>query len=199
LIEVTILHSHPQNQTPRSNEIAMDLSIKTDPKISEDHSAHEIRDKEFLKTAKKQPKSEETTTSKPQKDPLKTAAKNETLKDPIPEVPQTGYTDLTQAQNVDAKDLKSLYLTKIRNKIAQNQIYPKASLVFKEQGTVEIKLSIKKDGSILKIELQKASQFNHLNDAALQAVANSSPFEAIPESLNYKDWVLLLPIKFKIE
>lgn len=196
-VAVAILHNHPQNST--TNEIAIELYTQNDNRESEFKSEPDSKEKDFLETQQNVQNVKKIKDTEPLITSSTIAESHKNKKKQISEIIQSGFSDLTENQNLDAKDPKSIYLAKIRNKIAQNQIYPKASLVFKEQGTVEIKLSLRKDGSVLKIELQKSSPFKRLNDAALQAVANSAPFESFPDSLNYKDWILLMPIRFKIE
>ncbi|MFZ4402886.1 MAG: TonB family protein [Pseudobdellovibrionaceae bacterium] len=118
--------------------------------------------------------------------------------------PQSGQNEMSEG----VSDLSSVgrseegyamsYLDKVRSKIEFHKIYPKASKLFKEQGSVKVKLQILKSGHVRKIEIVESSQFKRLDEAAIKAVAEAAPFDQFPSDVKFASWSILIPMRFEL-
>lgn len=96
------------------------------------------------------------------------------------------------------RNSKELYLARLRDNLLRKQEYPRASRAFREEGTVVIRLTLEKDGSLRKIEMVEGSPFSRLNDAAMKAASKAAPFPAFPQDLRYSSWRITLPVRFTL-
>lgn len=104
-----------------------------------------------------------------------------------------GFSDISNKGNSNQN-----YLDRIRSKIEFHKTYPKASRVLKETGLVQVKLKISKSGHVQKIEIAKPSQFKRLDEAAIKAVADASPFDEFPTEVKFATWSILVPMRFEL-
>ncbi len=104
-----------------------------------------------------------------------------------------GYSDISNSGNSHQS-----YLDRIRSKIEFHKTYPKSSRVLKETGVVKVKLKIAKSGHVQKIEIAESSQFKRLDEAAIKAVADASPFEEFPSDVMFAAWTILVPMRFEL-
>lgn len=104
-----------------------------------------------------------------------------------------GFSDISKDGNSHQN-----YLDRIRSKIEFYKTYPKASRVLKETGLVKVKLKITKNGHVQKIEIIESSQFKRLDDAAIKAVADASPFEEFPSNISHNSWSIIVPMQFEL-
>jgi protein TonB len=89
------------------------------------------------------------------------------------------------------------YLDKVRSKIQFYKIYPKASLALKERGTVKLKVRLEKSGYVQKIEIIESSEFKRLDEAAIKAVVDASPFGEFPPEVKFATWSIIVPMRFE--
>lgn len=111
---------------------------------------------------------------------------------------EQGQADLSGPEILGQKSLATSYLGRIKSKIENQKLYPKASKVFKEQGLVKIRMILQRNGQILKIEIAESSQIQRLDEAALKSVAAASPFEPFPGDIQYRTWNLVVPIRYSL-
>jgi TonB family protein len=104
-----------------------------------------------------------------------------------------GFSDVSKEANSHQS-----YLDRIRSKIEFHKTYPKASRVLKETGLVKVKLKIAKSGHIQKIEISESSQFKRLDEAAIKAAADASPFDEFPSDVTFAVWSILVPMRFEL-
>jgi protein TonB len=90
------------------------------------------------------------------------------------------------------------YLAEIRDQIARQQTYPAPSRSFREEGSVRIRLTLNRSGSVVKIELMEASPYKRLNDAAMRAATKASPFRPFPDEVKFETWRITLPVRFTL-
>lgn len=85
-------------------------------------------------------------------------------------------------------------LIELHNAIEQNQIYPANARLLREHGTVTMGFKLFPSGQIVNIKVLKSSGYRLLDQAAVQAVTNSSPFKSVKlhEAIN-----LTLELEFK--
>ncbi|MBK7844161.1 MAG: energy transducer TonB [Bdellovibrionales bacterium] len=88
------------------------------------------------------------------------------------------------------------YLAEIRDQIARQQTYPASSRAFREEGTVKVRLTLNRSGSVVKIELIESSPYKRLNDAAMRAATKASPFKPFPDETKFETWKITLPVRF---
>lgn len=108
----------------------------------------------------------------------------ETLKDARAFTPQKGLT-------FDLSDLKFLlYNLKLKERIEHIWIYPPGAAARGISGDLIIRFTIKKDGKIGSIELVRTSGYKDLDDAALKALKEASPFWPLPESWGMESYTI---------
>ena len=76
------------------------------------------------------------------------------------------------------------YLMDIKQKIELRWEYPAIAIREGWQGRLRIDFTIRKDGSIEKIELIKSSNYPALDDAAITAIRLATPFNPFPRDFN---------------
>lgn len=117
---------------------------------------------------------------------------------------------VSEEKNIGNSDVESIlharapqneserYLLELRNQIAEQQIYPLASKALGEEGSVKIRLTLKKNGDLIKIEVFDPSPFARLNDAAIKAVSRAAPFKPFPLEVSFDLWQITLPIRYTL-
>jgi TonB family protein len=122
----------------------------------------------------------------------KTAAK--------PNADRTGDSDIESDLGAGApKNEEERYLAEIRHKIAGQQSYPRSSRALGEQGTVRLRLTIQRNGSLTKVELVRGTAYERLNTAAMAAVTAAGPFKPFPVDVQYASWRIALPVHFSLQ
>jgi TonB family protein len=91
------------------------------------------------------------------------------------------------------------YLGEVISRIDSKKRYPKAAQFNEQEGLVQVLLEVSGQGVILRTELEKASPFPLLNEAALDAVRAIGTLPPLPVSYSSKSIVLHVPIHFRIE
>lgn len=109
---------------------------------------------------------------------------------------ETGTEPQLTASSPAASDINS-YLSLIRSQIEQHKYYPHFSRKQDHEGTVFIKLDIAKDGSVVQATLLSSSGYNTLDEAALDAVRQSSPFPA-PSDYGLGELSLDIPVCYML-
>lgn len=90
------------------------------------------------------------------------------------------------------------YLSELRNQIAEQQTYPLPSKALGEEGSVKVRLTLRRDGALIKIEVFDPSPFARLNDAAIKAASRAAPFKPFPSEVSFELWQITLPIRFTL-
>ncbi|HMN68329.1 MAG TPA: energy transducer TonB [Bdellovibrionales bacterium] len=90
------------------------------------------------------------------------------------------------------------YASLVSALIEKNKIYPRAALEREEEGRVLIAVTIARDGSVIAAEIEEASPFSSLNEAALSSVRGIGRFPPLPERVS--DPVHLhVPLSYRIQ
>lgn len=91
------------------------------------------------------------------------------------------------------------YLSDLRLLVQKNKKYPRIAKKLKQSGVVVLYFEIEKTNKIKKLELSKASEFESLNEAALEAVngANLSSLN-FPEDLREQTLKVAIPVQFDL-
>ncbi|MFN8845461.1 MAG: TonB family protein [Bdellovibrionales bacterium] len=128
----------------------------------------------------------------PKIEPIKELSTNDTSKRYM------GESEIGSGLDVGLSQLseKEKYLVLLRNKINKIQTYPRQSKIFKEEGLVKIRMTINRNGDLMKLELVESSSFTRLNEAAMKAALEAAPFAKFPEEVDYQNWRIVVPIRF---
>lgn len=89
------------------------------------------------------------------------------------------------------------FIAHIHKTIQQNQRYPEAALAMEKEGRVTVAFTIQRDGSIIHPKVITSSGSELLDNAALLAVADSSPIMLAKKFLT-KDRAYQLDLVFKL-
>ena len=87
---------------------------------------------------------------------------------------------------------------RVRQIIDSNKSYPLLSRQRKEEGTVVVKFTILKNGSVENLTL-RSSGYRGLDREARRMIMTSEPFPKIPSSANKESITLTVPINFSLE
>ncbi|MFK8021856.1 MAG: TonB family protein [Pseudomonadales bacterium] len=104
------------------------------------------------------------------------------------------------AKEVEQKNagLRLLYRSNVMKMIYGRVVYPSRSIDRDQEGEVVLKVILRRNGELVDASVDKESEHNLLNKAALRAVELASPFPNAPEKLTDKQIELLIPIRFQI-
>ena len=109
---------------------------------------------------------------------------------------------IKQENTINPSQIQALedeYLSKLRYIIEKNKIYPQSAKRLNQMGKVHVNFIISKDGQIKNIKIVKDSNYQRLNDAALEILAKINKFEPIPSELNKNSWEITVPIVYQIK
>lgn len=83
---------------------------------------------------------------------------------------------------------RTTYSGYIVQKINEYKYYPQRSKLLKQTGSVELEFILANNGSLVaSIKTVKSSGYKELDEAALNAIKKSSPFEPFPKGLQDKE------------
>lgn len=97
-----------------------------------------------------------------------------------------------------AAGLTLLYRSNVMKLIYSRVVYPGRAIDRNQEGTVQVKVRLNKDGNLIEASLSEESEYSLLNRAALKAVEEAAPFPAAPEKLAEEEVELEIPIRFQI-
>jgi len=110
-------------------------------------------------------------------------------------VGQGGETAASSGQAVTEWDS---YRMRLREKIHEALIYPRASKNLGETGQVTVKVSVLRDGTIADIKIAAPSAFERLNTAAMDTVKKVARLDPFPPSYASAQYSALVPIDFSL-
>lgn len=95
--------------------------------------------------------------------------------------PATAYRDVPEV-TLDTAEFKHLsYMQKLRERIESIWVYPPSAIRQGVTGDLFIRFVILADGSVGEVRLVRTSGYPELDNAALEAVRNASPFLPLPK------------------
>lgn len=112
---------------------------------------------------------------------------------PAENTPVAPKVDTNELENIEAQ-----YLSKLRSQIEKNKVYPNSAKRLNQNGKVYVTFIISKDGQITNIKINKSSNFEKLDEAALKILADIGSTEPIPKELNKTSWEITVPIVYQI-
>ncbi|HOK01712.1 MAG TPA: energy transducer TonB [Spirochaetota bacterium] len=101
--------------------------------------------------------------------------------------------------NGDSSETEMIYTEMIRQKILSNLVYPLGARKNGIEGKVYVRFSIDRFGNLIFAEISKSSGFSLLDDSAMMAIRNSSPFPQIPEIIGKESLCFVQPLTFTLK
>lgn len=93
---------------------------------------------------------------------------------------------------------RQFYVSDLLKKIRTNTKYPKRALDRNQAGSVRISVVVNRAGNIISTSLLEGSQFEQLNDAAMEAINQSAPFPPIPDAVSGNSFEFTVPTTFTL-
>lgn len=100
---------------------------------------------------------------------------------------------------ITAGEIKNRYLSYLISKIESNKRYPIVEQKKGHEGEVLLKLFIKKDGTIEKVQILSQARHRKLTQAAVEAIRKSLPLKPVPDAIEEDRIVVKLSIQFFLE
>ena len=90
------------------------------------------------------------------------------------------------------------YLLGMKSRIQFNWEYPEPAVRRGWQGSLKLDFTIKKDGTISDIRLEKSSNYPVLDEAAITAIRLSAPFPPFPENFSVDDLTIKAQFEYNL-
>lgn len=103
------------------------------------------------------------------------------------------------AANAGVSTPLSGYASVIQRRISENLSYPDAAREAAFQGTVKLKLHLSYSGELLDASIQESSGYNILDEDAVTAARQTSPYPPLPPSLDSEDIWVEIPIAYRLD
>jgi TonB family protein len=101
--------------------------------------------------------------------------------------------------DINTLDVKyTPYLKKIKKKIEDIWVYPKAAFEREEEGTAVIKFSISDSGTLLASAIIASSGSNYLDLGALDVVRSAAPYDPFPQEFNLTQLNVVARFAYKL-
>jgi protein TonB len=129
------------------------------------------------------------------------AAKAEAAKSVTPKpaaTPAASDDDEQPALTAQTLLARQFYVSDQLKKIYANVRYPKKALDKGQTGSVRVTVVINRQGNLTSVSIAQASEFEALNEAALEAV-NKTNFTAIPDAVTGASFEFNAPLRFTLQ
>lgn len=93
---------------------------------------------------------------------------------------------------------RQFYVSDLLKKIRTNTKYPKRALDRNQAGSVRISVVVNRAGNVISTSLLEGSQFEQLNDAAMEAITQSAPFPPMPDAVSGNSFEFTVPTTFTL-
>ncbi len=95
--------------------------------------------------------------------------------------------------------LEDDYRQDLLRAIARHKTYPDAARRRGREGEVEVRFSLRQDGTISRISIEESSGWRGLDQAAIKSLKRLGRFKPIPAELKRENWEFLVTIRFYLE
>lgn len=186
----------PQKVVPPSKKVEPKPEIKEPPKVK---AKEKIRSNLSVKKPKEIKKEPKIKPKEPEPD-LKPSNENSESSNLVAASAILGSGTTSKApilgvSNIDKVVWESLVLAHL-NKYKK---YPKKAVLKRQEGVIVVKITLNKNGNVLKVELSKPSKFKVLNDEVLALVKRANPIPKPDLGLfSGESLTIRIPIKFNI-
>jgi periplasmic protein TonB len=93
---------------------------------------------------------------------------------------------------------RQFYVSDLLKKIRSNTRYPKRALERNQAGSVRISVVVNRAGRVISTSLLEGSQFEQLNEAAMEAINQSAPFPPMPDAVAGNSFEFTVPTTFTL-
>ena len=100
---------------------------------------------------------------------------------------------------IDIDALIAAYSETIKQRIRDMKSYPPISRRLRETGSVQIDFTVSSDGYLETITISGSSGHDRLDQAAIDAVRNASPFDPIPSEINVDRLPMSIVLVFELD
>jgi periplasmic protein TonB len=135
----------------------------------------------------------------PQIRPKPTPVPKKSVAAPAPQAEIQPQVESRPEQSVSSNqraDIRSEYHAELRARIDENKYYPPLSRRLGQKGTVIVAFTLLEDGNIVNVRIDTPSNFERLNESALDAVKKVGRFKPIPLELRESKMDIKVPVKF---
>lgn len=91
------------------------------------------------------------------------------------------------------------YLAALVKAIERHRFYPRMSRRLNEEGTVEVRFVVQRNGRLTDITVERSSGSQRLDEAALQTLGKTTPFAPLPAALEREQLSLTVPIVYRLQ
>lgn len=128
------------------------------------------------------------------------AAKLAAQKAPTPAVATAAANDDDEKPALTAQTLlaRQFYVSDQLKKVYANVRYPKKALEKEQTGSVRLTIVINRQGNLVSTSIAQASEFEILNEAALEAV-NKTTFTPMPDAIAGSTFEFNAPLRFTLQ
>lgn len=99
---------------------------------------------------------------------------------------------------VNAAKLEDSYKAKLRSAIEAKKHYPARARRMRQQGTVTLSLTMRRDGTVDNVSVLESSGSKILDKAAMDSVRSIDGQIPFPENIQRQQWTLTVPLKFSL-
>ncbi|CAI2717673.1 energy transducer TonB [Nitrospina watsonii] len=99
----------------------------------------------------------------------------------------------------ERRRILGLFVRGIQRRIASHQVYPDVARQRGMGGRTVVAFKLARDGNLVHVSVAQSSGFDVLDNAAMKAIHDGSPYEAIPARLGDASLSFKLPVSFFIE
>ena len=96
-------------------------------------------------------------------------------------------------------ELESIYEQYVRDQIQSNKYYPRRAQRLRKEGEVLVSFLIMPDGEISNSRVLRTSGIEVLDNAAVNAIKKSAPFEPFPEKIARSEWKFEVILRYELE
>jgi protein TonB len=98
------------------------------------------------------------------------------------------------------EEILSRYARRVRSLIDQEKTYPYQARRQEQEGTVEIRFTLSRQGSLIgEPALEKKSRYERLNASALAAVKNAAPYPPFPGEIGEEEMSFQVTVAFSLK
>jgi len=102
------------------------------------------------------------------------------------------------SKSIHDKSILAQYLKEVLYIIERNKKYPRRAKFLRQEGSVELRVSISKDGKLKSLEVLDSQTSKLLIDSAVKLVKRIDRFPKIPKDLDLDEINLNLPIYYRL-
>ena len=125
---------------------------------------------------------------------------DEVINDGVEQAPpfELALANSSDSASVARLALLESYKSTLRRRVYENVSYPGRAMRRNQEGKVVMNATVSRAGELLSLEMAEASRFGSLNRASEKAIKSSSPFPAAPDNLSGDEFLLTVPVVFKV-